>query len=291
LYTARRGLSPITLCGDCGTTVICKECGASVVLHKGTEENYFLCHACGTLRHARERCVVCQSWRLEAFGVGTELVADEVQVLFPDTTVHTLSSDTVKTHNATARVIDAFLESRRSVLVTTELALPYLSRPVPLVGVVSLDSLLSLSSWNVYEKVSATLTRLHEIAGTELILQTRHPDTDILTNVLMGNFSSYYRTELRARKQMGYPPYTVLIKVSAIGTESDVTARIADAVERLQPYELIPFSRMLRAPGGKYSHHAFLRITRENWPDPVLLQKLRALSPSYTVMVDPDSIL
>lgn len=291
LYVARRGLSPITLCGDCGTTVTCNECGASVVLHKGSEENHFLCHACGTLRHARERCKSCQSWRLEALGIGSELVANEIAAAFPTLPVLTLSSDTAKSHGAVERMVQTFYETPRCILVATELALPYLSQAVPLVGVVSLDSLLSLASWNIYEKVAATLTRLHELASSELLLQTRHPDTDILSTVLSGNFSGFYRSELRARKELGYPPYTVIIKVSTVGTEEEVTKRIDDATETLKPYELIPFARMLRAPGGKFSLHGFLRIARESWPDEELLGKLRSLPMSYTIMVDPDSIL
>jgi primosomal protein N' len=291
LYVARRGLSPVTLCGDCGSAVTCNECGASVVLHKGAEENYFLCHACGALRHARERCKLCQSWRLEAFGVGTELVADELHSALPNTPVRVLSSDTVRSHSSASRMVEEFYGEAGSILVATEMALPYLYRKVPLVGVVSLDSLLSLACWNIYEKIASTLTRLRELSHTELLLQTRHPDTEMLSTVLSGNFSGFYRSELKARKQLGYPPYTVLIKVTAVGSESDVEQRIAQAVEILKPYELVPFSRMLRAPAGKYSLHGFIRIARESWPNDDLLAKLRTLSPAYTIMVDPDSIL
>ncbi len=291
LYVARRGLSPVTLCGDCGTAVTCNECNASVVLHKGAEENYFLCHACGALRHARERCKLCQSWRLEAFGVGAELVTDELSALFPGVPIATLSTDTVQTRSGIEQVVRTFYETPASVLVATEMALPYLTKTIPLVGVVSLDSLLSLASWNIYEKVAATLTRLRELSSTEFLLQTRHPDTEILGTVLAGNFSGFYKSELRARKMLGYPPFTVIIKVSVTGTEGEVARAMEIATETLKPYDLIPFSRMLRAPGGKFSLHGFLRIAREAWPDEALLEKLHTLSPAYTIMVDPDSIL
>jgi primosomal protein N' len=291
LYVARRGLSPVTLCGDCGTAVTCTECNASVVLHKGTEENYFLCHACGALRHARERCKVCQSWRLETFGVGAELVANELAALFPDVPQYTLSTDTVTTRTDIMRIVQDFYDTPGALLVATEMALPYLTKTIPLVGVVSLDSLLSLASWNIYEKVAATLTRLRELSSTEFVLQTRHPDTEILSTVLSGNFSGFYKSELRARKMLGYPPFTVIIKVSATGSEGEVARMMEYATELLKPFDLIPFARMLRAPGGKFSLHGFLRIARESWPQDELLAKLRSLPLSYTIMVDPDSIL
>jgi primosomal protein N' len=291
LYVARRGLSPVTLCRDCGTVVTCKECGASVVLHKGTEENYFLCHSCGSLRHARERCAYCQSWRLETFGIGTELVERELTTALPGRVVSVLSSDTAKTHAQTKKIIASFYNTPTSILVGTEMALPYLTKHIPLVGVVSLDSLLSLASWNIYERIASTLTRLREVAGEELLLQTRKPEVDILRTVIGGNFSGFYRSELRARKTLGYPPHTVIIKISVLGSQQDCTEKMEDARKKLVPYELISFSRFLKAPGGKFVLHGFLRITREEWPDDELLVRLRSLPPSYTIAVDPDTIL
>lgn len=291
LYVARRGLSPVTLCRDCGTVVICNECGVSVVLHKGNEENFFLCHSCGALRHARERCKHCDSWRLEAFGIGTELTEKELREVLPDREIFVLSSDTAKTHTSAKKIITEFFATPKAILIGTEMALPYLTKHVPLVGVVSLDSLLSLASWNIYERIASTLTRLREIAGEELLVQTRKPEAEILHIVISGNFSRFYRSELKARKELGYPPYTVLIKVSITGSQEDIKERMEEAVQMLLPYELVTFSRFLKAPKGHFTLHGFLRVSREEWPDDELLVRLQALPPRYTVTVDPDSIL
>jgi primosomal protein N' (replication factor Y) len=291
LYVARRGLSPVTLCADCGTTVTCKECAASVVLHKGHDENYFLCHACGALRHARERCRTCQSWRLETFGVGTELVERELAVRLPEGHVQVLSSDTARTHTQARAIVRTYYDTPGSILIGTELALPYLTTTIDLTAVVSLDALLSIASYTVYERITGTVTRLRELAGGELLVQTRHPDLEVLRHALAGNFSGFYRTELRARKAMGYPPYTVLIKISTVGSEVEVAQRMRQAVADLMPHALIVYPRVLRAPGGKHISHGFLRIVRESWPEPDLVAKLRALPPVYVVHVDPESIL
>jgi len=291
LYVARRGLSPLTMCRDCSTVVVCNECGASVVLHKGSEENYFLCHSCGALRHARERCAYCNSWRLETLGIGVELVEKEIKIAFPERNVLVLSSDTTKTYMQAKKNIEDFYHTPTSILVGTEMALPYLVKHIPFVGVVSLDSLLSLASWNIYEKVATTLTRLREITGEDLLVQTRKPEADVLRTVLSGNFSGFYRSELRARKTLGYPPFSVIVKLSVVGTQENNVAKMEEATQILLPYKLVSFSRILRAPGGKYVMHGFLRIAREKWPDEELVRRLRSLSPSYTITIDPDSIL
>ncbi len=291
LYVARRGLSPSTLCRDCGTTVVCKECDAPVVLHKGAEENYFLCHSCGSLRHARERCSYCESWRLEMVGIGAELVERELRERLSEAPLFVLSSDTAKTHTQAKKIVADFYTSPQSILIGTEMALPYLTKHIPLVGVVSLDSLLFSASWNMYEKVAVTLTRLREISGEELLVQTRKPETSVLRMALTGNFSAFYKSELRARKKLGYPPYTVIIKISVFGTQEVCKERMEEVKKVLLPYEVVSFSRFLRAPQGKFVLHGFLRVRSEEWPDGDLVSKLQLLGDGCIVTIDPDTIM
>jgi hypothetical protein len=93
------------------------------------------------------------------------------------------------------------------------------------------------------------------------------------------------------RKQMGYPPYTTLIKVSTVGTEKEVNERMRYVETLLAPSHFVTYDRLLRAPGGKVLLHGFLRLVRDEWPNDELVAKLRSLPPIYTVAVDPDSIL
>jgi hypothetical protein len=82
-----------------------------------------------------------------------------------------------------------------------------------------------------------------------------------------------------------------LIKISITGSQESIKEKMEEAVKQMEPYELITFSRFLKAPGGKFTLHGFLRIEKESWPDDALLKRLRALPQSYTVTIDPDSIL
>ncbi len=290
LYVARRGLSPITVCRDCGAAVECHECGASVVLHKGKEENYFLCHSCGAMRHAREVCKVCRSWRLESLGIGVELVERELREALPkNVPIHTLSSDSAKTHIMALRIAQQFHDFG-GVLIGTELALPYLSE-VPFSAVVSLDALLSFPSWTTYERIASILTRMRELSGETLLVQTRRPETNILRYVLEGNFSAYYKQELLLRKKFGYPPFSTLIKVTASGTERQVADMMERAKETLAPYDLVTLSHFLRSGEGGVLLHGFLRVPRATWPDHTLIHHLRSLPPHLSIVVDPETVL
>lgn len=287
LYVARRGLSPVTLCGDCGTVVTCAECGASVVLHSGETGNHFMCHSCGAVRSARERCAHCTSWRLETLGIGIEQVVREVRAGLPNTTVYELSSDTAPSHRDALCTANDFANTPASILVGTELSLPYIRHSVPVVAVVSLDSLLSLANWNIYERITGTLTRLHEMATRSFLLQTRHPDTNIFSLALNGNFSGFYRSELAMRKRMGYPPYTVLIKLTVTGTESQTRDIMHQVSERLAIHRFAIYPQVLKVTGGKIQMHGFLRIGRSSWPDKRLIETLSTFPPIVQVTVNP----
>ncbi len=291
LYVARRGLSPVTLCGDCGTVVTCRECSASVVLHSGSTENRFLCHSCGATRSARERCVHCNSWRLETLGIGIEQVMRELRTGLPHTTSFELSSDTATTHRSAVRIAAEYATTPASILVGTELALPYVRHTVPVVAVVSLDSLLSLASWNIYERITSTLTRLREIASREFLIQTRHPDTNIFAFALSGNFSGFYRSELAMRKRMGYPPYTTLIKVTVSGVEAHVRATMQEVGDLLAPHQFVVYPQVLKTPENKVQMHGFLRLARATWPDKELIATLQSLPLSAQVTVNPTGVM
>jgi hypothetical protein len=108
---------------------------------------------------------------------------------------------------------------------------------------------------------------------------------------LSGNFSGFYKSELATRASLGYPPYTVIIKISVTGSQKEIESLMGHASETLKPYDLITFSRMLKAPGGKFSLHGFVRVDKATWPDETLVSKLLSLPPSYTIIVDPESVL
>ncbi len=139
IFAARRGLSPMTVCGDCGTTVTYR-CGAPIILHAG-KKNFFLCHRCGDRRSAEERCKICGSWRLTTLGIGIELIAETLEHMFPDTKIFKMDKDSVRTHKQALEMAEAFYESPGSILLGTEMALGYLERPIENAAVAAIDSL------------------------------------------------------------------------------------------------------------------------------------------------------
>lgn len=291
LFAVRRGLSPTTVCQDCGTTVTCRQCGASVSLHSGREHNVFLCHACGASRDAHERCTNCSSWRLVALGVGIERIFAEAQKKFPTAHIVRIDRDSTHTKTQAKKAAATFLHTPASILVGTEMALTYLQDRVDFIAVVSLDTLLSLPAWNIYEKIFSLLLRLREQATDLLLIQTRQAHASVLNDALSVNLSHFFAEELRDRQQFSYPPFSVLIKVTASGSKAEVTKLMEEAMGLLEPFGFSILPHLARAQGGEYSLHGFLRASATAWPDPTLVATLRSLSPSFSIEINPERII
>ena len=83
IFAARKGLSSVIVCRDCGEQVKCNNCSAPMILYKTRDGGAFKCHQCGETRDAAELCQNCHSWKLAAFGSGIDRVADEIKKNIP----------------------------------------------------------------------------------------------------------------------------------------------------------------------------------------------------------------
>jgi primosomal protein N' (replication factor Y) len=73
LLSLRRGLSPITLCDECGHLITCASCQQPLTLYqKSDHEGFFQCHRCENTYTADIVCPECGGWRLSTLGVGIE---------------------------------------------------------------------------------------------------------------------------------------------------------------------------------------------------------------------------
>ncbi|OHA80812.1 MAG: hypothetical protein A2675_01705 [Candidatus Yonathbacteria bacterium RIFCSPHIGHO2_01_FULL_51_10] len=290
IFVARKGLSPTTVCNDCGSIVRCTSCSAPVVLHRrgGDETRTFICHACGQTRPPEDACSVCGSWRFTLLGISTSRVAQELHERFPNAEILTLDSESTGTPAAIKRIATQFATTKKSILVGTEMALPHLPESVGVTAIASLDALLSVPDFRMTERIIRIAVHLRERAERAFIFQTRMPDHPTLAYVLAHNMRPFYREELAAREQFGYPPFGTFIKISVHGKGgAPVEARdgLAQALESYSPqsYET--------SVGDTVRAHLLLKLPAGAWPEKKLEGTLRSLSPAFIVKVDPDDLL
>jgi primosomal protein N' len=277
LFGARKGLSPTTVCGDCGSVLPCKNCGSPVVLHQDKAGGAtYICHACRARRPAETTCDFCGSWKLNAIGVGTDLIKEEVRRLFPEARTLILDKEHASTDAKVRKVISDFKEGG-DVLVGTELAFLHLKK-VPYIGLVSADALFSIPDFSINERIFYLVSRLREISEKEIIIQTRNIGKLVLTWASAGNILDFYKAEIAERGELTYPPFSLFIKISPLSP---------GAAKSLQDMKGI-FSKWRP---DMVKDALVMRLPRDKWPDEDLSAELSLLGPEFSIKVDPESIL
>ncbi len=282
ILVLRKGHSPETVCRDCGKTVLCKECEAPVVLHKGSKENIFICHHCGKKRSAKETCTNCGGWRLESFGIGIERVKEEINKIFSISPIIIESEKDSKT----------FLEDKTSIALGTEKSLEYLeSNSLPYVAIASIDSLFAIPDFHVREKIMHILLELKSKSSEYLLIQGRNTEDNIIEQGLSGDLRNFIKEEIISRKKWGYPPFSVFIKITISLEKEKIKKEIEVLNTYFSSYEKIIFPAFIKVKKGKSICHMLIKIKKENWPDKILIGKLLSLPPYIEVRINPESLL
>ena len=294
----RRGFAPMTVCGDCGTVVVCESCSAPLVLHKrgmspdGKDPIYsFLCHRCGKEGDTEKNCTHCGGWRLTPLGIGVTQAEETIMRRFPDAQVFRLDRDTVKKHSEAIAIMKKFAETPGSILIGTEMAIPYLTFPIAAVAVLSVNSLLTIPDFRMGERIFRLLITLREHARDHFLIQTRDATLPIYELSTTGNMLEFLRTELEARSMLGYPPFATLIKFTYEGTKVDGQNMMKEIERLFGSYHPVTFPSFIAKVKNKYRMNALLKIPKGGWPNPDLLRLIRALPTEIEVRVNPESVI
>jgi primosomal protein N' (replication factor Y) len=295
----RRGFAPMTVCGDCGTVVSCERCTAPMVLHKKNgsqvggdgEDNVFLCHRCGLEKDTNHTCTHCGGWRLTALGIGVAQAEESIRSRFPDATIFRMDKDVVKKHSEAQKIMREFYLTPGSILIGTEMAIPYLTEPVAAVAILSVNSLLTIPDFRMGERVFRLLLLLREKAREHFLIQTRDTDVPLFELAASGNIGEFMQEELEARKQLNYPPFSTLIKFTHEGRKPDGEVAMAEIAKIFGTYHPVTFPSFIAKVKGKYRMNALLKIPAGAWINEELLGLVRALPTEIEVRVNPDSVI
>ena len=291
VFAGRKGLAPQTICADCETTLTCKRCAAPLVLHGKDDRRFFLCNKCGLRSDAHTVCRGCGSWRLTTLGIGTERIAEDLAAAIPEANIIVLDKMSAPTHKKAVEIAERFYDSPGSIMVGTELALLYLDREIDNTAVASLDALFSIPDFRINEKIFSIILKMRSLARKHFLLQTRRPEEPVLALGVKGNIIDFYREEIEARRAVSFPPFSNFIKISYTGKKETVLDSMEKLKEILADWTVDVFPAFIATVKGEYVMHALIKLSRGEWPDEKLLERLRSLPPSYAVNVDPESIL
>ncbi len=288
LFVLRKGVSPTTVCVDCGQELICKECASPLVLY---HPPIYLCHKCLKRYSADVRCSNCRSWRLNPIGIGLDKAEELLRSKFSTSPIYKIDGATVKNDKKAKEIMRRFMETPGSILLGTELGLNYLNKKIAYTGIISLDSLFALPDYSMSEKVFSILLRLSHKTEKTLLIQTRKPEEKIFQHFSRGNLLDFYRNEIEMREKFHYPPAKLLIKISLAGIKEEVEKELSEVKKILADYKPEVYLSMTEKVKGKERGNLLLRLAPSDWPNEILSHKLITLDPKITVEINPSTLL
>lgn len=301
IFANRKGYSPTTICGDCHQTILCEKCSSPVVINKtNSKNNRQVCHKCLSELPAPDRCPYCKSWRLESYGIGAQMVAEEMRKFFPEVKVFEMNSDSISGDKEGKKIADDFYLNG-GIIVGTELIFSYIKQPVDNVIAISIDGLFALPEFRMNEKIFRLLLRLKSLAKKTFAIQTRFPELPIFDNVLKGNISGFYKEETEERKLFRYPPFKLLIKITKENkNETLLNAEIEAMQKVLAEWNPTTYSAFIPKVKNFYIKHILLKIDPSLWSSdkkeqPLNQEKLYrvlySLPQSWKIDIGPESLL
>ena len=298
LLLNRRGVAPALHCRACGTTIRCRSCDVSLVLH---QDRTLRCHHCGDTEPAPQTCPSCGSAELARLGAGTQRLERELAAQFPELALIRLDADTVAKPGAAADALSRFAASDRVVLVGTQMvAKGHHFGGVALAAVVDADTGLGLPDFRAEERTFQLLTQLAGRSGRDapgrVLIQTFQPDARAIRYAARHDVAGFLAEETARRRELGYPPFRHLVRVVAAGRDADGPVRLLTELKRGLGDELLGPAPLLRLRGR---HRAQL-VAKTDRPRRISARAAALLSDAAAAMrkagltavvdVDPQSL-
>lgn len=294
LYAARRGLSPVVACVDCGHIFRCPDSDAPYTLLRrmknGEEERWFVSSTSGRRVKASDTCPDCGSWRLKERGIGIQQVADEWSEQFPDHKLFVVDSETAPTIAKARKIIDLFYSEKSAVLIGTQMVLPYLSRGVSLSALTSLDAVRATPTWKADESLFRLLLKLREITEKEVLLQTRASSDELLEHASRGAIEKFYDDEIALRQLLRYPPFVTFVLLTWTG-DAEVALRAENIIKNTLSVEGEYYQSPQSRP-SKQLRHCLLRADHTSIDSyKTLMAQLTSLPPFVKIEINPEKIV
>lgn len=242
----RRGFSTYTQCLACGEVIQCPKCAIPLIFHSQTQT--LKCHYCEHEEPLVTQCPKCGSDALQNCGTGVQKVELIAQKLFPNCNIVRLDSDSLARKNEHIRILEDFRNGKIDILIGTQMLAKGLDNPnVTLVGVINADNGFNLPDFRSCERGFQLLTQVAGRAGRgdnpgEVYFQTYNPDFFGLETAKQQDYKSFYNTEIEAREDFDYPPFSQIIRVilssknqfRAEKSAQEIAMRLNDIVDKRQ---------------------------------------------------------
>jgi primosomal protein N' (replication factor Y) len=308
LFLNKRGFDTFLVCADCGYNFRCPNCAVS--LKKHAAENIIKCHYCDYTQKAMPLCPSCQGGRILSYGVGTQKLEAEIEILFPKARIQRMDSDTTSRKGSQEKILQSLWRRDIDILLGTQMITKGHDFPfITLVGVIAADTSLNMPDFRAAERTFQLLTQVAgrggrgETAG-KVIIQTFNPQHYAVQYVQNHDYKSFYAEEIGFRKNLQYPPFgriinlrlssnkkeTLVEQAKLIGKQArKISARFSNAAEIIGPAES-PLAKIR----GRFRFQMLIKGQDINVLHQIaqkIMQKHSNRAVKITVDVDPENFM
>lgn len=217
LFQNRKGYVPYISCDQCGHTDQCVNCDITLTYFKSGDEQR--CTYCGYKQSPMKECKQCGSHHISMKGYGTERIAEELGLFFPELRIARFDQESMRQKNDFNKVLNAFENGEIEVLVGTQLLSKGIDfKNVGLVGIIDADQLLNQPDFRSHERAYQLMHQVGGRAGRRgqggvVYIQTSRPTHPVILKLLEDNFKGLYELEMEQRQLHAYPPFTRMVRV------------------------------------------------------------------------------
>ncbi len=235
----RRGHNTYVSCGKCGYVETCPNCSVSLTYHSANKR--LMCHYCGYSKPMDNKCEQCESEHMHFSGMGTQKIAEELSILFPNARILRMDADSTVTRDSYTEYLTDFAKGKYDIMLGTQMVAKGLDFPnVALVGVLGAEKGMYSEDYRSFERTFSLLTQVVGRAGRgatagKAIIQTLDPDSNIIELATAQDYEAFYNEEIGIRKVTTFPPYCDICTLVAQGTDRDcVRQAIDDVFEKIK---------------------------------------------------------
>ena len=235
LFLNRRGFSSVHTCQSCGFVLRCKHCNVSLTLHTN---GMLVCHYCGYQRPLPQQCPSCGSTHIQGFRYGTEKVERDVRALFPQASVLRMDADTTRHKNDYTHILGQFARHEADILIGTQMIVKGHDFPdVTMVGVLAADLSLFANDYRSQERTYQLLVQAVGRSGRgekrgAAIIQTMHPEHDVIRQAVRQDYEGFYEEEITGRELAGYPPAEQLLAIHGTSEDGEQLEKAMQALRK-----------------------------------------------------------
>jgi len=218
----RKGRGKILICENCNYKFICRNCSSLLTISEDGRKLF--CKYCKSYFDFDKKCPECGSKKIVFTVYGIEKMINLFRKTYKNLKI-------IKYTGETKNIEDDF-----NIVVGTSVLEEIIEKyKWGLVIFANADFYLNLNDFAAEEKffimVNNILSKMEN--SSEIVIQTGSPELEIFKSLKEGKEEIFYRKELKIRKQIGYPPFSRILKIEIKGSKKSPLERRKKDVEKI----------------------------------------------------------